>query len=216
MAETIKKDLKYFMRSTEPEVITAPGPESFKDEEGNVIQFEIKVLTQEEINKINEAYRKRSMATDKKGNPLIAMGEVVWKTEKDSAKASRHLLVEALQYPNLKDPELMKYYGCVDVTDMPLKVFPKADEYQHVSRIVMQALGLASAINDDEELEAAKKLISTPGGDGYWASVLWQRHNLRMEDFHAMPRRLQLLYIASELEEDENPVRHDTIRERRR
>lgn len=156
MAETIKKDLKYFMRSTEPEVITAPGLESFKDEEGNVIQFEIKVLTQEEINKINEAYRKRSMATDKKGNPLIAMGEVVWKTEKDSAKASRHLLVEALQYPNLKDPELMKYYGCVDVTDMPLKVFPKADEYQHVSRIVMQALGLASAINDDEELEAAK------------------------------------------------------------
>lgn len=156
MAETIKKDLKYFMRSTEPEVVTAPGPESFKDEEGNVIQFEIKVLTQEEINKINEAYRKRSMATDKKGNPLIAMGEVVWKTEKDSAKASRHLLVEALQYPNLKDPELMKYYGCVDVTDMPLKVFPKADEYQHVSRIVMQALGLASAVNDDEELEAAK------------------------------------------------------------
>ncbi len=156
MAETIKKDLKYFMRSTEPEIVTAPGPESFKDENGEVIQFEIKVLTQEEINKINEAYRKRGMATDKKGNPLIAMGEVVWKTEKDSAKASRHLLVEALQYPNLKDPELMKYYGCVDVTDMPLKVFPKADEYQHVSRIVMQALGLASAINDDEELEAAK------------------------------------------------------------
>lgn len=155
MAET-KKDLKYFMRSTEPEIVTAPGPESFKDESGNVIQFEIKVLTQEEINRINENYRKRSMATDKKGNPLIALGEVVWKTEKDSARASRHLLVEALQYPNLKDKELMEYYGCVDVTDMPLKVFPRADEYQHVSRIVMQALGLASAVNDDEELEAAK------------------------------------------------------------
>lgn len=155
MAET-KKDLKYFMRSTEPEIVTAPGPESFKDENGNVIQFEIKVLTQEEINRINENYRKRSMATDKKGNPLIALGEVVWKTEKDSARASRHLLVEALQYPNLKDKELMEYYGCVDVTEMPLKVFPRADEYQHVSRIVMQALGLASAVNDDEELEAAK------------------------------------------------------------
>lgn len=155
MAE-MKKDLKYFMRSTEPEVVTAPGPESFKDENGNVIQFEIKVLSQEEINRINEAYRKRSMATDKKGNPLIALGEVVWKTEKDSARASRHLIVEALQYPNLKDKELMDYYGCVDVTDMPLKVFPRADEYQHVSRIVMQALGLASAVNDDEELEAGK------------------------------------------------------------
>ncbi len=151
-----KKDLKYFMRSTEAEIVTAPGPESFKDEDGNVIPFEIKVLTQAEINQINDNYRKRSMATDKKGNPLIAMGEVVWKTEKDSAKASRHMIVEALQYPDLKDPELMKYYGCVDVTDMPLLVFSKSDEYQHVSRIVMQALGLASTVNDDEDMKDAK------------------------------------------------------------
>lgn len=33
-----------------------------------------------------------------------------------------------------------------------------------------------------------------------------------MEDFYAMPRRLQLLYIASELTEDEKPVRHDTVK----
>lgn len=151
-----KKDLKYFMRSTEPEVVTAPGPASFKDENGNVVQFEIKVLTQKEINEINDNYRKRSMATDKKGNPLIAMGEVVWKTEKDSSRASRHMIVEALQYPDLKDPELMKYYDCVDVTEMPLLVFPKSDEYQHVSKIVMQALGLASTVNDDEDMKDAK------------------------------------------------------------
>ena len=146
-----KKNLKYFMRSMEPEVVTAPGCPSITDDEGHILPMEIKVLSQEDINRI-----KRSMATDKKGNPLIAMGEVVWKTEKDSARASRHLIVEALQFPNLKDKELMEYYHCVDVTDMPLKVFPKADEYQHVSRMVMQALGLASAVNDDEELEAAK------------------------------------------------------------
>ena len=151
-----KKDLKYFMRSTEPEIVTAPGPESFKDEDGNVIQFEIKKLTQEEITRINDAYRKRSMATDKKGNPLVANGEVIWKTEKDGARASRHMIVEALQYPNLKDEELMKHYKCVDITEMPLKVFSGADEYQHVSRIVMQALGLAAAVNDDEDLSDAK------------------------------------------------------------
>lgn len=156
MADTKKKDLKYFMRSTEPEVVTAPGPDSFRDEEGNVIQFEIKVLSQEEITKINDMYRRRSMATDKKGNALIANGEVVWKTERDGARASRHLIVEALQYPDLKDPELMKYYGCVDVTEMPLKVFHKTDEYQHVSRIVMQALGLSSAVNDEDDLTDAK------------------------------------------------------------
>jgi len=152
----VKKDLKYFMRNTEPEIVTAPGPDSFRDEEGNVIDFEIRVLSQEEITKINDSYRHRSMATDKKGNPLIYMGEVVWKTEKDAARASRHMIVEALQYPNLKDRELMDYYKCVDITEMPLKVFPRADEYQHVSRIVMQALGLASTVSDKEELEDAK------------------------------------------------------------
>lgn len=55
-------------------------------------------------------------------------------------------------------------------------------------------------------------LMADAYNDGYWASVLWQRHNLRMEEFHAMPRRLKLLYIASELEEDRNPVRHDTAK----
>ena len=153
-----KKDLKYFMRSTEEEVVTAPGPASFTDEEGNVIDFEIKVLSQAEINKINDMYRRRSMATDRKGNPLIANGEVVWKTERDGAKASRHMIVEALQYPNLKDKELMDWYKVVDVTEMPLKVFSKPDEYQHVTRIVMRALGLAEEVEDDnkDDLEAAK------------------------------------------------------------
>lgn len=153
-----KKNLKYFMRDTKDEIVTAPGPDSFKDENGKVIDFEIKVLSQETINKINEAYRKRSMATDKKGNPLIAMGEVVWKVEKDNARASRHIIAEALQYPNLKDPELMKHYNCADMTEMPLKVFSHANEYQHVSRIVMQALGLMETPDDSAELDAAKNL----------------------------------------------------------
>lgn len=152
----VKKDLKYFMRSKEPEVVTAPGPEGFTDENGEVLQLEIRVLSQEEINRINDNYRRRSMATDKKGNPLVANGEVIWKTEKDNAKATRHMVVEALQYPDLKDKDLMEYYGCVDFTEMPLKVFSKADEYQHVLRMVMQALGLASTVNDDEELNDAK------------------------------------------------------------
>lgn len=148
------KDLKYFMRSQEPEIVTAPGPDSFRDEAGNVIQFEIKRLTQEEITRINDAYRRHGMATDKKGNPMVANGEVIWKTERDSAKASRHIIVEALQYPDLKSKELMDYYKAVDVTDMPLKVFSTADEYQHVSRIVMQALGLAPGVSDDDLTEA--------------------------------------------------------------
>lgn len=153
-----KKDLKYFMRADEPEIVTVPGPESFKDEDGNVIQFEIRKLTQREIQEINDAYRKHGIATDKKGNPLIANGEVVWKTERDSARATRHLIVEALQYPNLKDKELMDFYKCVDITEMPFKVFPNSDDYQYVMRLVMKALGLVSGVDDSEEMEAAKNL----------------------------------------------------------
>lgn len=146
-----KKDLKYFMRNTEPEIVTAPGPDTFKDENGDVINFEIKVLTQAEIQKINDAYRNRKIATDKKGNPLISNGEVVWKTDRDYAKATRHIIVEALQYPDLKDKALMEHYKCVDVTEMPLLVFPRADEFQHVSRIVMSALGIGDFQSDEEE-----------------------------------------------------------------
>ncbi|MCC8136262.1 MAG: hypothetical protein LUG91_00705 [Ruminococcus sp.] len=45
----------------------------------------------------------------------------------------------------------------------------------------------------------------------YWAHVLWQRHNLRMEDFAEMPRERQLFYIASELEEGQHPCRLDGL-----
>lgn len=151
-----KKSLKYFMREPETEIVTAPGPETFKDESGNVIQFEIRVLTQKEIQEINDGYRKHGVATDKKGNPLVDGGEVVWKTEVDRARAARHILAEALAYPNLKDPELMDFYHCHDISEMPLHVFRRPDEYAHVTDMVMKALGLTDASEDEEDLKAAK------------------------------------------------------------
>lgn len=150
------KNLKYFMRENTQETVTVPGPDSFRDENGNVIDFEIKVLSQAEIQKINDSYRRRTIATDKRGNPLAYNGEVLWKTERDTARAARHMVVEALVYPNLKDPELMKFYNCVDVTDMPLLVFPRSDEYQHVMKIITSALGLGGTEGDEETLEEAK------------------------------------------------------------
>lgn len=153
---TTNKNLKYFMRDIKDEIITVPGPETFKDENGNVIDLEIKVLSQAEIQKINNNYRKRSIATDKKGNPLAYGSEVLWKTEKDSARATRHMIVEALQFPNLKDKELMDFYHCVDVTEMPLLVFSRSDEYAHVTRAVMTALGLIENTSDEDTVDEAK------------------------------------------------------------
>ena len=144
-----KKDLKYFMRERKDEIVTVPAPESFKDEEGNVVNLEIRVLSQAEIQRINDNYRKRSVATDKKGQPYIANGE-------DNAKATRHIIVEALQYPDLKSKELMDYYGATDITDMPMLVFRNADEYLTVQRAVLQALGIIEAPKDSELVEDAK------------------------------------------------------------
>lgn len=154
-----KKDLKYFMRAAEPEIVKAKGPESFRDENGNIIDFEIKALTQAEIQKINDLYRERRIATDKRGNPLVQNGEVVFRVERDNAKATRHIMAEALVYPNLKDEELMKYYNCVDVTEMPLLVFSRPDEFQYVMRIVMSALGIGDFDEDggDSEVVAEAK-----------------------------------------------------------
>lgn len=153
---TANKNLKFFMRPQQEEIVTFAAPESFKDDDGNVIEFEVKVLPQQEIDKINAIYRKRSIATDKKGNPLVNGGEVVWKTERDNSRALRHIIVAALQYPKLDDKELMSYYKCVDVTDMPLHVFSHHGEYDYVVQRVMQALGMMEAPDDAQTLEEAK------------------------------------------------------------
>ncbi|MCM1227689.1 MAG: hypothetical protein NC320_09790 [Clostridium sp.] len=155
----MKKDLKYFMQSDdEPEIISVEGIERFKDEEGNVIPLDIEVLSQEKIQKITDAYTERRIATDKRGNPIIASnGDVAYKVKKDSEKMMRRLIVEALKFPNLKAPEIMDFHKCVDITEMPLKVFRKAAEYQYVARMVMSVNGLGSFGIDEEELiEEAK------------------------------------------------------------
>lgn len=157
----MSKNLKYFMReaSDVEKVVTVPAPESFKDENGKVIQLEVKVLSSERIREINEAYHTRSIALDGKGNPYISGGNVVFRDERDNAKATRHIIVEALQYPKLNDPELMKYYNCVDVTMMPEKVFSRADEFAHVTRVVMALLGIGGQLSEEEQKQADEKEI---------------------------------------------------------
>lgn len=148
-----KRDLRVFMRESAKteEIVTVPGPDTIKGEDGKPIMLEIKVLSNETIQKINDNYKRKSIAVDKKGTPYIANGEVAFRVERDNVKASQHIIAEALVYPDLKDPELMAFFNCNDIAEMPLKVFPRADEYAHVSRAVMIALGLASEPAQEEQ-----------------------------------------------------------------
>ena len=92
------KNLSYFMREEKEEIITAPAPESFKDESGKPIQMEIKVLSGERIRKITDSYRKRSVAFDNNGKPYIENGEVVFQTENDTPRAFRHIIAKLLYF----------------------------------------------------------------------------------------------------------------------
>jgi hypothetical protein len=156
MAQNGKRDLRAFMRESAKteETIAAPGPDTILGEDGQPVMLEIKVLSGETIQKINDRYRNKAIATDKKGQPYIANGEVAFRVERDNVKASQHIIAEALVYPDLKDPELMAFFNCSSIAEMPLKVFPRADEYAHVSRAVMVALGLASEPSQEEKDKA--------------------------------------------------------------
>lgn len=124
------KDLRAFMRESmkEDKFVSAQGPETIKDENGETVVFEFKVLSMTEQDKIRKNYTKKSVAFDEKGKAIVGFSnEVAFKTEYDSEKAGRHLLVEALVYPNLKDPDLMKFFNCHDITEMPMKVFTQQE-----------------------------------------------------------------------------------------
>lgn len=154
----MNKNLSYFMREHKEEIITVPAPETFTDENGKRLEMKVKILSNERIRKINESYRKRSIALDSKGNPYISNGEVLFKTEHNSGKAYRHIIAEALVEPDLGDKELMAFYNCYDKAEMVLKVFSEPGEYDYVFNTIMSALSLMkSEKNDDKELiEEAK------------------------------------------------------------
>lgn len=152
------KNLSYFMReeAKNEQVVSVPGPDTIKDEHGNVVQIEIRKLSNDTIAKINEMYETKTLLRDKKGNFVVQNGVAVYKIDRDRTKASRHMMVEALVYPDLKDKKLMEFFGCVDITDMPLKVFPDNKEYSHVSRQVLKVLNLVDEDSTEKELEDAK------------------------------------------------------------
>ena len=151
-----KRDLKAFMRESAKaeEVVSVPGPDTITGEDGKPVMLEIKVLSNSAIKKINDMYTTRQMAVDKKGTPYVQNGEVAFKTTMDTQKATGHILAEALVYPDLKDPDLMKFFNCVDISEMAAKVFPRTDEFAHVNRAVMLALGIGREPANEENDKA--------------------------------------------------------------
>ncbi|TCX51926.1 MULTISPECIES: hypothetical protein [unclassified Dehalobacter] len=154
-------DMKYFMRAElkQDEIVEIPGIEIFKDEKGKLIPFKVKVLGTEEVNDIRKAFSKKRIVMDEKGKRLFdKLGRPVLSDETDTEAATRRLVVEALIYPDLKDPELMKFYEAKDVMEMPFKLFKNPKHWAYVSNAVAEVLGINSdeAVSDDELINEAK------------------------------------------------------------
>ena len=155
------KSLSYFMRdlSKEKEIVEIPGVESIKDEKGNIIPFKVRLLNNKEVMDIYDKYKTKKIAYDKKGKPILSNGQVAFIVENDTNRALRRLVVEALEYPNLKSKELMEYYNCPNFDDMPYMVFPNSKEYLEVQQNVMIALGITEPDDGEEhedDIEVAK------------------------------------------------------------
>lgn len=154
------KNLKYFMREelkTE-EVISLPGPATIKDEDGQPVVFQIKRLSQEHIDNIYDKYKTLKPALDKNKKPYVVDGKMVMREDKDFNRAFRHMMVEALVYPDLHDAELLQFYNCIDVTELPRKMFTKA-EFEEVGKMINKVIGVGEETEEEAEddLEAAKK-----------------------------------------------------------
>lgn len=140
-----------FMKKVEPEIVTIPGLSSFRDENGNILDLQMKALTTLEIEEIRKGYRTKKVACDKKGNPLIFGGQLVYDEDFDSARATEHMIVETLVFPDLKDKDLMEFYGVVDSREMPRKVFSRMKDFEYISNMVLKVNGLSSDAEDDTE-----------------------------------------------------------------
>lgn len=141
------------MREPKEEIVKVKGPNTIVDENCEVVEFEIKALHYRKVDSIIDKYRSRKVATDKKGNPLIANGELVYETNKDMNRAMRHVMVEALVYPDLKDKELMAHFSCNDITEMPYKVFQTREEYDFVLDLVLSVIGKKNLKDNNAETE---------------------------------------------------------------
>lgn len=136
-----------------------PGIERFKDEEGNVIPFIIKRLSRTRLKEIRDMYRTTQVYRDKNNGkrPVIGSnGQVAVIKDYDAEKAGLHFMVEAFVQPKLDDPELMDYYGVVDVLEMPYVLFADKEEFDYADDCLMIALGLKEKQNERDVIDEVK------------------------------------------------------------
>ena len=103
--------------------------ERFKDDNGNVVPFKIRTLTQDE----SEQLRKKSTRPVKKNGVVIS--ESV-----DTLALTKETILACVVEPDLRNPELNKAYGTLDPLDVAGKMLLPG-EYSKLSNAILEFNG---------------------------------------------------------------------------
>ena len=115
--------------------------ERFKGEDGKVLPFKIKVIDQDE----NDRLINSSMSTKRQKNGQVTK-------ELNSTLYSRRLVLACVVTPDLRDSELCEYYKCIDPLDVPGKML-SSGEYS----TLIDAINELNGFNDEEVVEEEAK-----------------------------------------------------------
>ncbi|MDO4301640.1 MAG: hypothetical protein Q4D26_09660 [Clostridia bacterium] len=150
-------DFKSFMlsglKNDNTEILTFKGVDTFKDENGVPIPLKFKQISRAAVEEIRKNYTTKTLAIGKDGKYIISNGNIIKDVEVDYAGFSDALIVETMTYPDLKDKELLEFYGVYAGTELLHKLF-KGKDYDYVDRCSAQAAGLI----DLDETKLVKEL----------------------------------------------------------
>lgn len=112
----------------------------FKDDEGNLVPFVIKAITQKENEKLARMSRKTSNIN---GKPVEGLDNLLY---------TKRLVLACVQAPDFSDQEMCKYYGTEDPLDVPSQML-SVGEYSRLSNAILE---LNDMVDPKEKLEEAK------------------------------------------------------------
>lgn len=115
--------------------------ERFKGEDGKVLPFKIKVIDQDE----NDRLINSSTITRRQKNGQVTK-------ELNSTMYSRRLILACVVTPDLRDAELCEYYKCIDPLDVPGKML-SSGEYG----TLIDAINELNGFNDEGVIEDEAK-----------------------------------------------------------
>lgn len=147
--------LNNLKEEAEREILVFPGIKTFLDENGNPIPLKFKKLTKSETRNIEKEFKTTTLATRNDGTYIISRGgKVAVVEDTDFEGLATELIAKTMVCPNLKDKELLEFYGVYAATELVPILF-KGEDYTYVDQCAAQAAGIIP-IDEDKIIKEIK------------------------------------------------------------